>query len=91
MRVNAIMLAVVFAIGCSVGPVMASPSSDIKAARDRAVSAAATLDDLSADLEERNEDYLEVTDALARTRAKPHRPTLSWIGPESNLKPPGSS
>lgn len=70
MRITATVLAVVFAIGCSVTPALASPASEIKDARAKAAAAAATLDDLSADLEERNEDYLEITDALARTRAE---------------------
>jgi cell wall-associated NlpC family hydrolase len=51
-------------------PGLAQPADQIAATRKNATDASAKLDDLAADLELRNEEFLQIEDSLANTRAQ---------------------
>lgn len=72
-RLSRILLGTLFVLACAltaVAPALAAPqTAEIRKAQADAEQARERLDDLAAELEERTEDYLEIEDELARTRA----------------------
>jgi len=69
-RLAALLLVVAFVLSTSVPAFATSPAEKIRAAREQARAAQKRLDDLSATLEERSEEYLAATEQLAETRQR---------------------
>lgn len=68
-RIPVLLAVSVACLSVAAAPCFAEPAA-ITSARKDAAEASRKLDDLAADLELRNEEYLEISDSLATTRAR---------------------